>query len=543
MHADHDNLTYELERERIDQLVDDLEESVGDVVNREAVAAMLESRGVRDIDAQKEYGCNDIFDLADAVFKKLKHRRLRQRIEGRSNGKGKLRAQSVIKRVLTFLKYYGYGLLFTMPLFSQIIAILFFEYSLWAWLDFNEAQATIVAMGTISAFIITGGFSLAIGREISHYKSLDNYYLASYMSRYLFIAGILALFGFWFLIYTVNAMIPFYPHQMLGIGGIYMVLIGIWLLASAVLYALRQHLTILISVLIGTVVVILLMNTTLIGIYWAHWIGLSTANLLMIGYSFLFFRIKFRSGQFTEDQKKPRLEAKYYNNYRYFMYGMLYFLFLFSDRLLAWSTGETPPAYIIWFDTPYELGMDWALISLVLIIASVEYSINNFSKLLFPIEQKAVLSQLAEFRNYFKNYYARQLSILFAVGMISIVLNYILVSSLEVYQHQIEEIRQFFASPITTEVFWYGSVSYLFMSIGLLNALFFFTLGRPRNILYSLIIATVVNILVGFICSRMIAYQYAVVGLLAGSVTFAAITSYFMRDCLHNLDYYFYSSY
>ncbi|MDZ7680244.1 MAG: hypothetical protein U5J63_00700 [Fodinibius sp.] len=62
---------------------------------------------------------------------------------------------------------------------SQIAAVIIFRYSLWAWLEFNEAQATVVAFGTITAFVLTGGFIQVLGRSVSSYsKSRDNFELA-----------------------------------------------------------------------------------------------------------------------------------------------------------------------------------------------------------------------------------------------------------------------------------------------------------------------------------------------------------------------------
>jgi hypothetical protein len=528
-------------RRSLDELVDQVREKIGNPVSPQAVVAILESEGLRDVEAREMYNSTSLFDLGETVYKKLKHQLLRERVEKQKNGRFKPRERDLSNRLQDFFRYYGYGLMFTTPMFSQIIAVLFFNYSLWAWLKFNNAQATIVAVGTIAAFVVTGGFALVIGRELSHQIGLKNYSMAAKSARYLFNIGTFSLLAFWVTAYLINILVPFYPSKMIALGGIYMLLIGIWLLSSSILYALQKHFAILLSVVVGTVIVIGIMHQTTWGIYLAHWVGLVVTNLGLLSYAFYHFQLKQSDGQ-QKSQSMPRLEMLFHSNYNYFIYGILYFFLLFLDRIVAWSTGQNG-IYIIWFNTPYELGMDWGLISLVLVVGSIEYSINSYSKMLFPLQEKLRFSQWKEFVEFFKQFYFRQAFLLFVVGVISITINYYAINSLQTYEQQVKLIEDFFQSPITTKVFWWASISYLILAFGMLHALFFFILSRPKKILHAMMAAVLVNFVTGFLCSRMIAYEYAVVGLAAGAITFSAITGYYMWQYIKNLDYYFYSAY
>jgi hypothetical protein len=443
-----------------------------------------------------------------------------------------------------FGKHYSLGLLFSLPMISQIAAVLIFRYSLWAWLEFNEAQATMVAVGTIGAFVITGGFVQTLGRHVSKYKGEENFRLAFKATKQIIGKGVLTVglvtVGF----YLINIVIPFYPMGMMLIGLTYMVLISLLLLASGVLYAMEHRVMILTAILIGTAVVIVGMDGFDMGIYLAQWIGMSFTILLLGLYAFVYYRLKIKlSGQDMQDQSLPNPEVRYYNSYRYFIYGFCYFLFLFLDRLLAWSAGPPPPPYIVWFNTPYELGMDWALISLVLTIAGLEYSIHAFSKRMLPVQKQAPFMQVDLFNKYFKSFYVKQVALLLVVGIISIGITYISVNSLRAFINEVPEIRDFFANPMTPRVFWMASIAYLFLVYGLLNSLFFFTLNRPSFVMYAMIISTVVNFLVGYICSRVISLEYAAVGLIAGSVTFACITGWMAYRFFKRLDYYYYSAF
>ncbi len=526
--------------ENRETLVIQVKEVVDIPMSSWAVAATIESLGIRDIDANTDYGYENVFELAEFVFKRIQE-------ELDSGEQEKVREKyrvGFFESIGLFGKYYSAGVVLSMPMLIQIAAILIFEYALWAWLRFNEAQATVIAFGTIASFIITGGFIQVIGRLVSKYKGEENYYLAAKaITKVLRFAVPVVLISALILI-LLNAAFPFYPVSMLLLSVIYFLLISVLLLAASVLYASELRFMILFSITVATFLVIVLMEVTTLGVYVTQWIGIIFATTLMGGYSFLYYRIKIRElRQELIKQTLPNQEVSYYNNYRYFVYGFCYFLFLFMDRLLAWSAGPPPPPYLIWFNTPYELGMDWALISFVITIATLEYSIHAFSRYLIPAQKSIALNDFKAFNKYFRRFYVRQILLLLAISTISILITYYGILSLRMFEESIPEIRDFFANPITFKVFWTGSIGYVFLVFGLLNSLFFFTLNRASLVMYSIIFALLVNFVVGFICSRWYGMEYATVGMLAGAITFAFVTWMLARRFFRHLDYYYYSAY
>ncbi|MFA5668412.1 MAG: hypothetical protein WC967_04155 [Balneolaceae bacterium] len=527
--------------ERFNDVVNKVEELVGNPLSSWAVAATIESIGIRDIDALKDFNYPTVFDLAEDVYTSLKKRYSKiDQVEEKED----IKLGDFRESLTMFLKYYSAGLLFSLPMISQIVAIILFQYALWAWLYFNEAQASVIAFGTIAAFVLTGGFIQVIGRLVSKYEGEENYFLAyKAIKRVLKLAIPFVLVSVAFLI-GLNIVLPFYPLKMVFLAMVYLILISFMLLSSAVLYASGQRVIILVSVLAGTAVVIFGMEVLNLGIYISQWIGIISSIIISTIYFIFYYQIKIRTlRQQLFKQSLPSGEVSYYNNYRYFIYGFCYFTFLFTDRLLAWSTGEIIPPYIIWFNTPYELGMDWALISLILTVAVLEFSIQLFSKRIIPAQKKAKLSAIKFFNRSFKRLYVFQIILLLVVSVISILVTYYGVLSLRVFEDQVPEIKDFFANPITFKVFWMASIGYVFLVYGLLNSLFFFTMKRPEFVFYSIIPALAINLLVGFVCSRVISFEYATVGLIVGSITYAMISGYLARRFFRHLDYYYYSAY
>lgn len=371
--------TVKSQEELLDDLGSEVQSLMGNPVSVWAVAATIESLGIREKDVRNEYGYESIFELSEQIYSDLKEEISRAQADEVVPPEEKLRTPGLWEQLKQFIRYYSQGLLFSLPMISQIAALIIFRYSLWAWLEFNEAQATIVAFGTITAFVITGGFVQVIGRSVSSYISSDNYYLAYAASKRIVKSGVWAVIAVALFFYGINLIIPFYPQPMLLLGLVYLIFISLLLLASGVLYALKQRLSILLMIVLGTVIVIFNMDVLHLGIYVSQWIAMALTILMLGGYSVLYFHLKIRNNrQRLARQTLPDSEVRYFINYRYFIYGLCYFLFLFMDRILAWSTGDIPPPYIIWFNTPYELGMDWALITLVLSLAVLEYSVQVF---------------------------------------------------------------------------------------------------------------------------------------------------------------------
>ncbi|NGP87898.1 exopolysaccharide Pel transporter PelG [Fodinibius halophilus] len=528
----------------VDELKKEVKDLLGNPLSTRAVAATIESIGVREVDVKQDFGYDSIFELADEIYDELKKEARQSEEEVDEELDAKIGTTGFWEQLKFFCFYYGKGLLFSLPMLSQIAAVIIFRYSLWAWLEFNEAQATVVAFGTITAFVITGGFIQVLGRSVTTHKSNNNYLLAFEAAKQILSVGVATVFIASLVFFIINLLIPFYPQAMILLGLIYMVLISLLLLGSGVLYALQQQIPILVIIVVGTFVVLFNMEVMDMGIYLSQWLAMALTTAMLYGYAYLFFKLKIRfSADENIEQSLTKPEVRYYINYRYFVYGLGYFLFLFLDRILAWSAGPPPPPYIIWFNTPYELGMDWALLTLVLSVAVLEYSVEAFSNYLVPLQKKAKFSELNSFNKFYKRFYFRQVLLLLIVSAVSIALTYYSVISLRVFENEIPEIRDFFANPMTTKVFWIASISYIFLNIGLLHTLFFFTLHKPKYSMYSMLAGLAANFFVGYICSRIFALEYAAIGLLAGAICFALVSGIMAKRFFQNLDYYYYSAF
>jgi len=219
-------------------------------------------------------------------------------------------------------------------------------------------------------------------------------------------------------------------------------------------------------------------------------------------------------------------------------------LLLFLDRIISWTAYSKGKFYFFWFRTPYELGMDWALLSFGLTLAVLEYAVNDFSELLIPKQKKFQVFKIKSHNSWwYYNFYFGKLSFLLIFGILSIVGVYFIVLKLgEIYQH-IKEVREFFSSPITFKVYYFASISYLFLAVGMMNNLFFFTLWKPNLGLNAIRIAILIDLVVGLLASRLISWEYGVLGFFVGSLVFAVVSTYYVLKFMHTLDYQYYSAF
>jgi len=506
-------------------------------VDRWAVAATLESMGLRDVDATDRFGQPDIFHLADELL---------GRYRSRPNAPIPLESASrltIRRRLARFAKFYLRGTLFALPMVIQIVSVVALGYGLWASTRFDNAVATAVAVGTIASFVVTGGFVQAIGRLGLFYSEQKSYVLARQICYRLIRQGLLAATAVGVAWGVLDLLTLAFPPRLLLLSLVYYAFLSCLWLVLAVLYMLKRQLAIVLSLVAGIVVIVVLMSFTPVGIFVSQWVGLVAANATaaLWGRRILLRRAEGVSGD-MKLARLPRPAVLAYGVAPYFAYGLLYFSFLFLDRLVGWSTASEPLPSLIWFRTPYELGLDWALLSLVPTVALLEYTINEFSALIVPVQERFSGRCVEDHNRFFRSFYFRQVVLLGLFTIASVVGTYRGVVWFRRFD-QFQQTRDFFASPITFSVYFWGALGYSFLVLGLMNSVFFFCLSRVWLALRPLAAGAAAGALTGFVLSRVFDYWYSVGGLVVGSLVFAVLTSRSVLRVLSKLDYYYYSAF
>jgi hypothetical protein len=526
----------ELEREK-NRLADLVIDDLGAPVDAWAVAAALEIAGLRDFDASTRFGAWDIFDLADDVYA-----RCLVRLETRGPALRPVPEQPRRReRLARFARQYAAGAFFVVPLAIQLISLLAFGFSQWASIDFSNRQASVVVLAVIAGFVVPAGFVQALGYLGPQFLEPGEYVRARSLVVRVLLLGLGLTLVVAALCWMAAVFSHAYPEKLVGVGIVYYVLIAFVSLANAALYMLRKFLAMIVSTLVGLGVVAAIVEGTSWSIYAAHWTSLGVSILVALLWVWATLRHRQRLARgTTAPTALPRARYLGYLTAPFFAYGFCYFGLLFADRLVGWTAGNHPLP--LWFRAAYEVGLDWALVALVLGIALLEYTVNAFSGRIVRVQTEVDGSEIEKHNRYFIRFYVIQLAALAVLAAAGIALVYEGGISLKSI-HFFHDVRGFFTDHTTRGVFAAGVAGYALIAWGLLNSLFLFSLSRPRLVLRAIAPAVLASVAVGITLSRIYEYWYSAVGLAAGGLVFALVSAWYVLRTLKRMDYFYFAAY
>ena len=531
--------------ENIESLMQQIKDKVGKPVSTRVVMATIESLGIRDIDVAEDFGFESIKTLSDYIFKEINLLPDYQDIKNIKERESEIEEKTIqvsdylqVKAKL-FAKHYPLGILHLLPVFLQIATIILFGYSLWTFVGFNEIQSTAVVLGVMAGLIITGGFVQVIGRQATFYWNYEDFQMAKETVFYLIKKGTKSLLFVIFVISFFNIFFHLFPFKLLLVIFTYAFLIGLLLLVFAPLHTIKQRWVISVAILSGTGLAVLAKEKTSLLIYVTHWIGITSAILIALFFLVIYFKFKIGKKQ-VHTNIKFKTPILLYQNYKYFFYGTAVYIFIFIDRILAWTSdteGKLP--LIIYFEKDYELGMDLAILVFLLMTGVLEYSIVSFTKFLDIGQKVTSFNDPEKFNNQFSKMYWQNIILLILTCTLVFVLIYFLITASWGYKGQFNQVLD----EISVRVCIIAGIGYFFLAWGMLNSLYMFTLGRPSIPVKGIAIACLINLFVGFVLSRFISYEYSVVGMFCGSLFYMLFTFRENRKFFSNLDYYYYAAY
>ena len=531
-------------QKNLDKITNQVIQKIGNPVNSMVVLATLESFGIREKDVFNDFGFVTIRDIATHIYEDLKSRPPESLVNLNEQKKEKKNQTHIpvsgylwLKTRLLF-QFYPLGLFHLFPIFLQVAAIILFGFSLWTFIGFNIIQSTAVVFGVILGLIISGGYVQVLGRQASFYWHHKEYAKARMVINKLIQSGIKGILLSFLVLGLVNFFYNLYPLAFIFILFIYALLIGVLLLVTAPFHTIKQRWAISLAILVATGLALILKQYTGLHIYLTHWIGISVAIIMS---KLLLWRFFKQRGIDTKDvHVSPSKSMVIYRNYPYFFYGALIYIFVFIDRTLAWSADvNLTHQYIFLYEKDYEIGMDLAILVFFMLAGVLEYAIASFSKFL-DIEQKntAFINRLDFNKKMYRMYWGH-ISLLVITALVATTAIYLIITQPWGYQASFDESLE----ELSIKVCIIGGIGYLFLTWGMLNTLYLFTLNIPHRVLGSLLIACVVNFVVGFVLSRIVGYEYSVVGMLVGATVFLVLTLKEIISFYKKLDFHYYAAY
>src|SRR5581483_4384040 len=288
----------------------------------------------------------------------------------------------------------------------------------------------------------------------------------------------------------------------------YYVTLSVLWLGLATLYLLQQEILFSVAIAVGIAVVYFVYVILGANIVLAHSIGILSAALFSLIAStiiLLFRHYRTRDTRIPLLAKLPRPSLLLASIAPFFLFGVLYFLLIFTDRLMAWTANMPFRETFVWLRDDYEVGENWALLGLNPALGVLEYTLYRFSHQVRARQFEYTLAEVGGFRAWFMRFYIRQMIVFLVAAILGAVIAYFGVHAL---LPRLPTIAILF-SPISVFVFIFAVIGYLFAAFGLLNTSMFFWLSRPRLALVAIVPGVVVDVVVAFLLSRGIQFYWA----------------------------------
>jgi hypothetical protein len=500
------------------------------------VAAQLEVMGLRDSDARASHGARDLFDLARQLYERFQEGEFAYAIEGEDPVK-------LVHPLVRFARYYLAGISFSLPMALQGLVMLLWGYGLWGAMDLDLRAGSAIALGFIASYIVTGGFVQAIVRRGLFYIYQDDGWLARWTALRAWSLSLRIVLALAPLAMLGNFVFDILPWSMATIAAGYYVALSILWLNWSLLYLLRKTELFVMITAIALGAVLAAAKLGHFGPIAANAIGLAIADGLSFAIALRHLN-RIARAKLSTPVNPPRVTVLVYGTARFFLYGLLYNLFLFADRIVAWTSSvgrEDFPPYGFWLNVRYELGMDVALVVVMVLSGVVEHATQRFSETLIPSEKRRKSIDAAAFIEEKRRDRRRRFLALAGGSVIAAGVTLAVATALRALPNP--RLHQSLVSATTVRVFAVATVAYVIYMFAVQDMLMLLTLQRVDFAARAMATALAVNVAVGIIASRAIHYSAAVFGLLAGAIALAILTGRAARRVLDELDFYYYAAF
>lgn len=532
----------------LEELLQEVLERSMNPIDYYEVASILESFGWNDERVAETFGTGDVFELSMILWDMIKDRVAVHTFKENK----KVGIIEIIKFSITsFLR----GAMFALPMAISVFSMLTLRFSLWSYENLSLELATSIAIGTVLSFLSVGGFMQVIARRGFFYINQGFYKIAKKSTFYFVKLGYLFSIIFSLVYIGFNLFYENFPFRMYIVTLIYYFFLCANWLSVTVMYILKKEFAFTALISGGIGIVWFLFKVINLNIIYSQVIGLlfiSITGYLLVMYFFNAAEKKMERGI---DPPMPRKSIVLYLLKPYFIYGLMYFTFLFTDRIVSWSTNSANMPYIIWFRGDYELGLDFALLMLTVPMGFSELIVSRLMENLEITQKNSLHHEVKGVKYEYLKLYVKSIILIFTTSVLSAYAVYYAIFFMKTNFSALNY-AQAMANSVTNFVFVIALISYAILCMALTNSVILFSLSQPKMVTRAIIRATIVNFFIGFLSTRWVSgyivikfpellvsnngYAYAVYGLLVGSIVFAIETTINVIKVMKNLDYYIY---
>jgi hypothetical protein len=485
------------------------------------ITAIIESLGYTDRSIQEEFEFSDARLLAQYIYESYPFSCPAQSLTSLQPLK-----LSIFKEFCVFLTEFSRSFVYAVPL----IAVLVLEYlPIHKTAQFLPPKlAALFTLATIASLSTSGGFVQMIQRRGLFYLQLGEMnqvqrICSSFLTLGMTVSILLSCLGTWFGFYR-----GLFADQ-------YLILANFYYLSLSMLWMLFAVLSLLLPwgtsiALVGLTVMFLVLRVLLgLGALEAQILTMGLTMVVLAGVitaQFQRYRLS-QNSKSLDPVSSPRISALVYLLSPYFVYGILYFAFIFADRLVVGSAINPVSGLIFAIDSTYQHNMDLSLLNFLLFVPLVEYLSYIFIRYWY---RQAVILSIGELSHFSAQLLRRYYQTILTVVICFCFLVPITFFTFKPSTWSVPELLSTIA----------GSGGYLLFAIGLFNEIILFSLNQATRVVKALIPALIVNLCIGYLLAHTVAPAYAVVGLVVGAAIFMLLSGRDVVRSIRSPDYVYY---
>jgi hypothetical protein len=508
----------------LQNLIDSIYTNYPNVCDPWEIVAIVEALGYTDKTIEAEFACPNALVLGQFIYAQ------RDRFSFVEIATQPIKkSPELIDEMRIFITQFSHSFVYTIP----FIIILILNYlPINTKIDLLPPELnSLFGFVTMASLITSSGFVQTISRRGLFYMGLNDPIQANRICMPILSIGIFTTV----FLSSIGMVFGFYQgiagDKYIIIAGVYYIILStIWMLFAIVELQYRFAAP---AILIGITCCFFILRV---------FIKLSAleAQVAMITIAFISLLmllvsnyVKYRSIEpmFGKQVPLPHLSILIYLLIPYFLYGIVYFGFIFADRLVSNIATAGPFQLISGNSLNYQDSMDLALLDLLLIVPLVEYCSYKLIMYWYDLAKYMTLAEADSLAWQLQKRYWLLLGRIFLYFGILISLTLVLISLLD--RRQNDNILTIFAC-----------FGYLFFAIGLFNTVILLSLDRLRDVLGILATAMVVDFIIGYLCSSLFGVYFAAIGLFFGAILFAINSTKKILGAIEQAEYcYFYSGY
>jgi hypothetical protein len=450
-------------------------------------------------------------------------------------------AENWLPRVLTYgpaiepppaergwLQEYADGIVFSIPLLCSCLSMLSLGFALWGGALPND-DATAVGLGTVGSFLLSGGIVQAMVRRGLFFATTQQFVLCASAIRYWLGVGALFIAAGAVTMSAASAYWGWLPMRVNFVAAAFCLALGVLWLAAGALYILRNGLPLIWLNLAGIGLVWLLHVAWGLSLIAAQLIALTACNGAAL--TLVLRRLRQTGGRTSYRDATWSLAREVYSVWPFVLYGLLYYVLLFGDRLAAWTADTYAASLPVQFRGDYETAVNVGLFVFVLLAGWIHCATAAFYSVIARSQRTYRVSETEEFRSEVFGFYKK-----FALTVAAFGTGASLATFGGAYASGL------LGGSATTSIAAWSLAGYVLLMLGLWNVNLLFGLSSPSAAVRSAAVGCLANLAIGYIFSRVGGYEHAVFGFLGGGVAFAALSTMDVMRAFRELDYRYFAA-